>query len=251
MEEASASYRFHALYRVSGKRIRRPAGLTGAEYLLTGRGNQTFAYSVNLNDTADPNNTRRNVADWHGSGAWRRNGGNIAILDVNGRRFALTMDVGLSGRPATIPLAVSSEETDFSTDDTQTCNGRYGQSGSTISVASDCASDFRSLTIPVRTAINPQALLGDEDPAFRTCRGTKTSIRDYNAFCGSAKRNGRIRRAYSHIIARPLDYPFRPFEDVSAALDAQIAAGLFNGPMGWWGELVLRSTFTVDLKPGK
>ena len=53
------------------------------------------------------------------------------------------------------------------------------------------------------------------------------------------------------VASRPLDYPFNPWEDQDAAFDAQANAGLSYGSFGTWGELVIRTTFTVDLKPGK
>lgn len=245
---SSASYRFHARYRVSGKRVRR--GRKGAQYPLIGRGNQALAYSVNLNDTANPNNTHTNVADWHGSGAWTKRSGNVAVLDVTGRRFALQMGL-LLARPGTIPLSVSSQETDFFSDDSQSCTSRLSQSGSTISIDAPCSSDVRSVTIPVPTIINPDVLLGNKLPFNRVCPGTKSVVALYHGFCGSAKRGGRVRRVYTTTYAHPTEYPFSPFSDEGAASEFGVDARLFYAALGWWGDLVIRTTFTVDLKPGR
>jgi hypothetical protein len=247
---SSASYRFHARYKVSGKKRRPPYGRKGAEYALIGRGSQALAYRADLNDTANPNNTHANVADWHGSGALTRHSGNVAVLDVTGKRFAFAIALlGYSGH-GTIPLALSSQETDFFSDDTMSCTTRVGQSGSTLKVDDPCSSDFRSLTVPTSTSINPDVLLHDL-PLNRVCRGTKAVVRFDEGFCGSAKGSGRIHRVYKTTISRPLDYPFNPWEDQDAAFDAQANAGLSYGSLGTWGELVIRTTFTVDLKPGK
>jgi hypothetical protein len=247
---SSVSYRFHARYKVSGKRKRAPRGRKGSEYALIGRGRQVLAYRANLSDTGNPNNTRASVEDWHGSGVWGKHDGAIGFLNVAGKRFAFGMGVGLFGR-GTLPLSVSSQETDFFTDDTQTCHSTSGQSGSTIMESDDC-SGSRTLTIPVSTSITPDALLQDNTPQTYVCPGTKKVQRAYNGFCGSAKGSGRIHpRAYKTTISRPLDYPFSPWEDEAAAGDAQANAGFSFKGAGGWGDLIIRTTFTIDLKPGK
>lgn len=240
--ESSASYHFHALYSVSGRRVpayRRP----GVQYPLTGRGNQTFAYSANLKSTESSEWTH--VSDWHGSGAWTRRSGNVAVLDVASRRFALA--IALELRPGSIPLAVSSEGRSVSTD----CITRWGQSGSTIWDTGDCGDSPRSLDVPVATAINPDVLLRADALPGGVCRGTRTVVRGDYGHCGPVERSGTIRRVYRTVVEFPLDYPFRPWKDEDAAFDAMEAANQFIGPLGLWGSLVIRTTFAVNLKPGK
>jgi hypothetical protein len=244
--DSSASYRFHARYTVSGKRVR-PFGGKGAQYPLIGRGQQALAYRTNLHFTSG-NTTYANVSDWHGSGAWTRRSGNIALLRVTGKRFAFEVALSLT---KTIPLAVSSQETDVFVGDDTTCTARRSQSGSTLTATDTCSSDGK-VTIPVATTINPDDLLGDTNPVSWICPGTpKWNVRAYNGFCGSAPRSGRIRRTYKTTMLHPIDYPFAPWEDEAAAGDAQAKGGLFYGTQPPWGDLVIRTTFTVDLKPGK
>ncbi|MEK6228149.1 MAG: hypothetical protein AABM31_02320 [Actinomycetota bacterium] len=100
-------------------------------------------------------------------------------------------------------------------------------------------------------AINPDTLLGNKIPISRVCRGTKTVVRVYHGFCGSAKGSGRIRRVYKTTFPHLAEYPFSPFEDEGDAREAGLNAGVFYGPQGLWGDLLIRTTFTVDLKPGK
>jgi hypothetical protein len=249
---SSASYSFHASYAVTAKRVRLLRGGKVAQYIVTGRGPQALSYKVNLSDKSGSNTTHANVADWHGSGAWTKRSGNIAVLDVAGKRFGVQMDLGLSGvHPGTIPLAVSSQETDVTVTEEMTCTSKSSQSGSTLTASDSCAShNDLTVTVPVRTTINPHALLG-QDPHNRVCPGTKSVVTLYNGFCGSAKGGGRIRPVYKTTTGLPLDYPFSPFEDDSAARDAMVSAGLVYASLGTWGTLVLRTTFTVDLKPGK
>lgn len=52
-------------------------------------------------------------------------------------------------RPGTIPLAVSSQETDATVDESgTTCTTRFGQSGSTMTLSDPCASDFAAPQFP-------------------------------------------------------------------------------------------------------
>lgn len=245
--DSSMSYRFHARYTVGARRVDPLRPQRGGQYSLAGRGNQTLAYKVDLHSTSS-GDSLAHVADWHGAGRWTKHSGQVALLNVFGRRFAMTVDLNLP--PKTIPLSVSSEETDVFTTENGTCLFRGGLSGSRIWVENACEEDFRSVTIPKGTAVNPYSLLSEGDPRFGFCRGPKVSIRDFNGFCGMAKPGRRIRFTHTHVWGRPLDYPFIPWADQDAAVDAQEAAGLFYGP-GLWGEFALRTTYKVDLRPGR
>jgi hypothetical protein len=246
--ESSASYSFHARYKVSGKRGRPFIRGSGYQYLLTGRGNQAFAFKMDMHDTADPNNTRHEAENWHGSGVWPKSNGNIAFLNQRGRHFSVTLDLGNSGRPATIPLSVHREASTFHSEPEFSCTGRWGQDGQRVYATSECAFSPGEGTVPVATAINPHALLYDQDGSFSICPGLRGSVRDYHGFCGTASRGGRLKATYHHVIGPPLDYPFWPFADEAKARDFEIDSGIGVGATNMWGSIVLRTTIKLDLR---
>jgi hypothetical protein len=172
---------------------------------------------------------------------------------VRRKRFDLQVALlGHSGR-GTIPLTVSSREHDVSTSDSDTCIEDFEQSGSTISRSDVCnGGTNQTLTIPVSTAVNPWELFGLIF-SNRACPGTRTVVQVKRGYCGLVRKHGRIRGSYSWMRdpAAPADYPFNPWADQNAASDAQQNANFFFGPIGHWGELLIRTTLTVDLKPGK
>jgi hypothetical protein len=248
VSDSSMTYSFHALYTVRGRRTRPfSRAFPGGQYALRGSGNQTFAYQANLHTTGS-NTTYDNVADWHGSGRWTKGHGNVGLLNVFGRRFSISAGPELP--PGTIPLSVESRETQVFADDTQSCLAHFGQTGSTLFGDDTCAASIGTVTIPVRTRVNPFALLSEGDPRFAKCPGTNVSVRHFNGFCGSAKRGGRIRGTHVNVWPHAVDYPFYPWEDQAAALDAERVAGAFYGP-GTWGDIALRTTFKIDLRPGR
>jgi hypothetical protein len=243
---SSMSYRFHARYTVSARRTDPFHPQRGGQYSLAGRGHQTLAYKADLHMTSS-GDTYAHVADWHGSGIWTKHSGQVALLNIFGRRLSLIVD--LNRPPKTIPLSVSSEETDVSTTENGTCVFRGGLSGSTIWVDDPCEERSQSVPIPEGTAVNPYSLLSEGDPHYRTCRGPRVGIRDFNGFCGVAKPSGRIRATHTNVWTHPVDYPFIPWRDQDAALDAQEAAGLFYGA-SLWGQFALRTTYKLNLRPG-
>lgn len=246
--ESSLSYSFHARYVVSARRARHVfANRRGAEYPIIGRGNQTLAYRAHLHE-GSATRSEDHVIDWHGSGAWTRHSGDVAVLNVFGRQFSLIIDLNLG--PGTIPLAVSSEDTYVDTTDEGTCILRGGQDGSRIWVDDPCAGRVQSVNIPVRTRVNTYALLSDENFRGGVCRGPRVPVREFNGFCGVAKPNGRLRWTHTTVWAHPTDYPFRPWEDEFAAGQAQDRAGLSYGATGL-GVFGLRTTYTIDLRPGR
>jgi hypothetical protein len=244
---SSMSYRFHARYAVTGRR-QEPFGVKrGGEYSLAGQGNQTLAYKADLH-RADTGDTFAHLADWHGEGRWTKHSGQVAVLNIFGRRLSLIVDLNLP--PKTIPLSVSSEETDVGTTENGTCVFRGGLSGSTISVNDPCSDRFQSVSIPKGTAVNPYSLLSEGDPRVRDCRGPRVQVRIFNGFCSVAKRSGRIHATHKNVWLHSVDYPFIPWRDQDAAFDAQEAAGLFYGPF-LWGEFALRTTYVLDLRPAR
>jgi hypothetical protein len=250
--DSSMSYRFHARYIVSARKRRPFRPQRNGLYSFAGTGNQTLDYHADLHgqsSTDDSISTYANVADWHGSGRYTKHSGQVAYMVLFGRQFSFTVDLNLP--PGTIPLSVSSLETDFFSDPTLTCTAHYGQTGSTISIDDPCSSRSQTVTIPVRTRIRPYSLLSEGDPAYGFCRGPKASIRDFNGFCGRTKPSGRIHSVHSEVWEHPVDYPFYPWEDQADAGDAQEAAGAAYGPRTeLWGMFALRTTYTVDLRPG-
>jgi hypothetical protein len=244
---SSMSYRFHALYRLGARRVRPFRPTRGGQYPLIGRGNQTFAYRADLH-MQSAHTDWGNVADWHGSGKWTKHSGNIALLNLFGHRFSVKVDLGRP--PATIPLSVNSRETDLFSDEYMTCLSHFGQSGSTISVDDPCEERTQTFTVPVRTRVNPYQLFSEGNPISGTCTGPRVTIRDFNGFCGRTKPDGRIHATHSTVWGDyPVDYPFRPWEDVPAAEDAQAAAGLFYGA-GNWSTFAVRTTYRINLTPG-
>jgi hypothetical protein len=242
---SSMNYRFHARYSLSGRRQAPYGAQRGGVYSLAGAGKQALEYRVDLHRT-DSGNTYAHVLDWHGSGRWTKHSGQVLVLNVFGRRFGVRVDLNLP--PKTIPLSVSSEETDVLTTENGTCVFRGGLSGPKITVDDPCEDRFQSLTIPKGTAVNVYSLLSEGDPRGGTCRGPRVGIRNFNGWCGVAKRNGRILATHRNVWAHPLDYPFIPWRDQDAALDAEEAAGLFYGP-GLWGEFALQTTYRLELTP--
>jgi hypothetical protein len=187
------------------------------------------------------------VIDWHGSGRWTRRSGQVAYVQVLGRRFAAVVDLGLTR--GTIPLSVSSESTYVSlTDEGTPCTTRTGLDGSRLWVEDPCSSRSQSVTIPVRTRVSPYALMSEGDPRYRICRGPGNSVRNFNGFCGSTGPGGRIRATHTTVWVHPADVPFSPWEDEGAALDAQVEAGLFLLPYGTFS-VAIRTTYKLDLRP--
>jgi hypothetical protein len=246
---SSMSYRFHARYTVSARRTRPFRPQRGGQYSFAGRGNQTLDYHADLHAQGSQT-VYSNVADWHGSGTYTKHSGQVAYMNLFGKRFSLIVD--LNRRPGTIPLSVSSLESEFFSDETLTCNARFGQSGSVISIEDPCEDRFQTVTIPVRTRIRPYSLLSEVDANYRFCAGPKVTVRDFNGFCGRAKRSGRIHSTHTEVADHGTDYPFYPWEDQAAALDAELAAGAGYGPRSEvWGGFALRTRFTVNLRPGR
>ena len=243
--ESSLSYSFRARYSVSGRR-RKPFGVQrGGVYSVAGSGNQTLAFRARLH-RAFTSQTEDHVIDWHGSGRWTRRSGQVAYVNLFGRRFSAVVDLGLK---PTIPLSVSSEATYVSTtEEGTTCVTRGGLDGSRVWVEAPCESRSQSVTIPVRTRIAPYALLSEDDPRFRTCAGPRTSVRVFNGFCGRTKPGGRIRATHTTVWEHPADVPFSPWADEGAAQDAQANAGLFHLSSGTFA-FGIRTTYKFDLKP--
>lgn len=244
---STMSYRFHARYSVSGRRQAPFGAQRGWVFSLGGRGKQALEYKVDLHK-ADSAGTYSHVADWHGTGRWTKHSGQVAVLNVFGRSYALRVDLNLD--PKTIPLSVTSDERDvLPTDEGTQCLFHGGLSDSKIFADDPCEGRNQTVSIPRGTAVNPYSLLSEGDPHFRDCRGPRVGIRDFNGWCGVAKRGGRIHVTHKNVWVHPLDYPFIPWRDQDAALHAQEAAGLFYGP-GLWGEFPLRTTYKLDLRPG-
>ncbi|HMJ94891.1 MAG TPA: hypothetical protein VK486_03515 [Thermoleophilaceae bacterium] len=244
---SSMTYRLHARYSVSGRRQHPYGAQRGWVYSLAGGGNQTLDMKLDLH-RADSSGTRSLVADWHGAGRWTKHSGQVAVLNVFGRQFGVSVDLNLP--PKSIPLSVTSEERDvLPTDDGTTCTFGSGVSDSRIWVEDPCSDDFRTLSIPKGTAVNVYSLLSEGDPIYHECRGPRVSIRRFNGFCGSAKHNGRIHFTHREVWPHSLDYPFIPWRDQDAAFHAQEAANFFFQPSEW-PQFPLQTTYKLDLRPG-
>lgn len=243
--QSSLSYSFRARYTVRGRRRKPFAPQRGGVYSLAGSGNQTLAFRAHLH-RAFASQTEDHVIDWHGSGRWTRRSGQVAYVNLFGRRFSAVVDLGLT---QTIPLSVSSEATYVSnTEEGTTCVTRGGLDGSRLWVEAPCESRSQSVTIPVRTRISPHALMSEANPRFRSCRGLRTTVREFNGFCGKTRSGGRIRATHTTVWEHPADVPFSPWEDQGAAEDAQADAGLFHLSSGTF-MFDIRTTYRFDLKP--
>jgi hypothetical protein len=244
-ENSSVTYTFHARYAVTARLARKDPQSPSRYYSFQGAGNQSFAYTANLHKTTSAG-TNDYVADWHGHGRWTRRSGQVLILFRAGRNFAV--DVDLNFRPKTIPLSVTSDETDVSTTEDGTCVLRLGMHGATAFRDDPCSSDTSSTTVPHGMAVNPYNLLDDRDPRYRNCRGLKRSQRLFNGFCGVTKPSGRIHMTHTNVWEHELDFPFAPWRDDDAAFDPNYGYPFAGGT---WGPFAIVTRIAVDLKPGR
>jgi hypothetical protein len=243
-ENSSVAYSFHARYAVTARLARRDPHYTLRYYSFQGAGDQRFAYQANLHETT-PTGTNDYVADWHGGGRWTRRSGQVLLLYRAGRHFAVDVDLSLT---KTIPLSVTSDETDVSTTENGTCVFHGGMHGATAFKDDPCSDTSESKTVAHGMAVNPYTLLDESDPRYRDCRGMKRSQRLFSGFCGTTKPSGRIHRTHTNVWAKPLDFPFRPWRDHDAAYDPNYG---YPYAAGGWGDFPVVTRIAVDLKAGR